>query len=87
MLLAGSLVQDSHFDDRQSWVGRCRAMGREKAKSKVQGGRVAAVVFWVFPMFVKTMAGTLHHHNGSFQLHRMVSQFRKMVKSRTQQYW
>ena len=76
MLLDGLLVQDPHFDDRQSWVGRCRAMGREKAKSKLQGGRVAAVILWVFPMFVKTMAGILLHHDGS-----------KMVKSRTQQYW
>ena len=81
MLLAGLLVQDPHFDDRQSWVGRCTAMGREKAKSKLQGGRVAAVIFLAFPIFVKTVAGTLLHHDGSSQLHRMGSQFRKMVKS------
>ena len=87
MLLAGLVVQDPHFDGRQSWVGRCRAMGREKAKSKLQGGRVAAVILWVFPMFVKTMAGTLLHHDGSSQLHRMVSQFRKKLKSWTRQYW
>ena len=62
-------------------------MGREKAKSKLQGGRVAAVILWVFPMFVKTMAGTLLHHDGSSQLHIIVSQVRKMVKSWTRQYW
>ena len=62
-------------------------MGREKAKSKMQGGRVAAVILLGFLMFLKTMAGTLLHHDGSSQLHIMVSQVRKMVKSWTRQYW
>ena len=85
---AGLVVQDPRFDDRQSWVGRCRySMGREKAKSKMQGGRVAAVILLGFLMFLKTMAGTLLHHDGSSQLHIMVSQVRKMVKSWTRQYW
>ena len=62
-------------------------MGREKAKSKLQGGRVAAVILLVFSILVKTMAGTLLHHDGSSLVYRMGSQVRKMVKSWTRQYW